>query len=164
MAEDESEGARLDRKLIELLNELRVALPGVQVLLAFLLIVPFNTGWDETDSSQHAVYGVSLACAAFASVLLIAPSSYHRLRFKRLVSEGLDNKAEMLITQERLAIGGFLLLSIAITGSVWVTMDLLFGASIASAVAFGLAVSFGWFWYALPLARRARDPKHSSRP
>jgi hypothetical protein len=69
----------------------------------------------------------------------------------------------MLITQERLAIGGFLLLSIAITGSVWVTMDLLFGAYVASAVALGLAASFGWFWYVLPLSRRVRDPKHSSR-
>jgi hypothetical protein len=157
---DEPEGARLDRKLIELLNELRVALPGVQVLLGFLLVVPFNAGWATTTGAERDVYAVALISAALASILLIAPSSYHRLRFKRLHAEGLDNKKQMLITNDRLAIGGFLFLSVAITASVWVPLAHLFGWVFASVTVFGLAATFGWFWYGLPLSRRFRDPRH----
>lgn len=157
----ETEEERLDRKLIELLNELRIALPGVQVLFAFLLIVPFNTGFSQTTEFQRDVYAVSLACAAIASMLLIAPSTYHRIRFRRLDPEGTEHKKQMLITQDRLAIGGFLFLSLAITGSVFVTFDLLFGGPIAAIFAGSLTAGFGWFWYALPLSRRLGDPRHA---
>ena len=157
---NEAEGTRLDRKLIEMLNEIRVALPGVQVLMAFLLIAPLNAGWVRTTHVQHAVYGVALVSAAVASILLIAPSSYHRLRFKRLFEEGLDHKKEMLITNERLVVGGFLFLSISILSALWVTLDYVFGWGVASLVVLGLLVSMAWFWYGLALSRRLRDPVH----
>jgi hypothetical protein len=156
----EAEGTRLDRKLIELLNEIRVALPGVQVLMAFLLIAPLNAGWVRTTHVQRVVYGVALVCAAIASILLIAPSSYHRLRFKRLLDEGLEHKRDMLIANERLVIGGFLFLSVSILSALWVTLDLVFGWALASLVVLGLLGGIAWFWYGLPLTRRLRDPVH----
>jgi hypothetical protein len=157
---NEAEGTRLDRKLIEMLNEIRVALPGVQVLMAFLLIAPLNAGWVRTTHAQHAVYAVALVAAAIASVLLIAPSSYHRLRFKRLLDEGLDNKREMLITNERLVVGGFAFLSISVLSALWVTLDYVFGWGVATLVVVGLMCGVGWFWYGLALTRRMRDPVH----
>ena len=78
----EDEKGRRDRELIELLNELRVAMPGVQVLFAFLLIVPFSSGYPKMTGLQRDVYFVAFLCAAVATILLIAPSAHHRLRFR----------------------------------------------------------------------------------
>ena len=156
----EPEGARLDRKLIEMLNEIRVGLPGVQVLMAFLLIAPLNAGWSKTTNIQHAAYAVALLAAVLASILLIAPSSYHRLRFKRLHSEGLENKKQALITYEHLTIAGFFFLSISIMASVWLSLDYVLGWISASIVIAALGAAIGWFWYALPLGRRFQDPEH----
>jgi hypothetical protein len=156
----ESEGARLDRKLIEILNEIRVALPGVQVLMAFLLIAPLNAGWSKTTGTQHLAYAIALLSAAFASILLITPSSYHRLRFKRLHPEGIENKKNALIAYEHLTIGGFFFLSISILASVWLSLDYVFGWLTASTVIVWLAAAVGWFWYGLPLGRRFHDPEH----
>ncbi len=78
----ESPKQRHDRELIELLNELRVALPGVQVLFAFLLAVPFAQGWKKATDFQKDVFFVAFLATAIASALLIAPSSYHRLRWR----------------------------------------------------------------------------------
>ena len=101
MSDDEQRTEHdLDRELIELLNELRVALPGVQVLFAFLLIVPFSNGWDQVTEVQRYVYFVAFLCAAISSAFLIAPSTYHRLRWR----EG--DKEHMLVTANRLAIAG----------------------------------------------------------
>lgn len=79
---EESEKERLDRNMIELLNELRVALPGVQVLFAFLLILPFSQGFTMVDSFQKTVFLVTLLATALAAVTLIAPSMHHRLEFR----------------------------------------------------------------------------------
>ena len=78
----ESGADRVDRELIELLNELRVALPGVQVLFAFLLTVPFSNGFQRLTGIQRNAYFVAFVLAALSAALLIAPSSYHRLRFR----------------------------------------------------------------------------------
>src|SRR5881394_1531035 len=97
---DETPKERADRELIELLNELRVVLPGVQVLFAFLLAVPFANGWTRVTDLQRDVFFVAFLCTAAASILLIAPSAYHRLRWR----EG--DKEQMLETSNRLAIAG----------------------------------------------------------
>src|SRR5213595_3851650 len=97
---EETPKERADRELIELLNELRVALPGVQVLFAFLLAVPFANGWTRVTDLQRDVFFVAFLATAAASILLIAPSSYHRLRWR----EG--DKEHMLVTSNRLAIAG----------------------------------------------------------
>src|SRR3954465_5366726 len=78
---DEQE--RQDRQMMELLNELRVALPGVQFLLAFLLTVPFAQGFERVTSTQKTLFYAALLCTAVSTILLIAPSATHRLRFHR---------------------------------------------------------------------------------
>src|SRR3954452_470776 len=80
---DESRAERVDRELIELLNELRVALPGVQFLFAFLLIVPFQQSIDKVTAFQRGIYFVALAAAAVATALLIAPAAQHRVLFRQ---------------------------------------------------------------------------------
>ncbi len=138
----------LDRELIELLNELRVALPGVQVLFAFLLAVPFANGWTRVTDLQRDVFFVAFLAAAASSILLIAPSSYHRLRWR----EG--DKEQMLRTSNRLAIAGTVFLAIGMTAVVFLIGDILFRAWWAALTAAIVAGGFAWFWYGLPLLRR----------
>ena len=138
----------LDRELIELLNELRVALPGVQVLFAFLLAVPFANGWTRGTDLQRDVFFVAFLAAAASSILLIAPSSYHRLRWR----EG--DKEQMLRTSNRLAIAGTVFLAIGMTAVVFLIGDILFRAWWAALTAAIVAGGFAWFWYGLPLLRR----------
>ena len=139
----------LDRELIELLNELRVALPGVQVLFAFLLAVPFANGWRRVTAFQRDVFFVAFLCTAAATILLIAPSAYHRLRWRE------HDKAHMLETANRLTIAGTGFLALAMTAVVLLITDVLFSfwwAVLATAL---LAAGFAWFWYGLALRRRA---------
>ncbi|HEX9124031.1 MAG TPA: DUF6328 family protein [Actinomycetota bacterium] len=160
---DEDEKERLNRKLTELLNELRVALPGVQVLFAFLLILPFNSRFVDTSDLERAIYAVSLCAAAVASALFIAATAYHRHRFARLEKETLEDKKEMIGAQDHFAIGGLLFLAVAMGGAVFVVFDLLFGVLAATTLTTGLMLVFAWFWYALPLSRRHRS-QPASRP
>lgn len=157
MSDEEREKERLNRKLIELLNELRIVIPGVQVLFAFLLVLPFNSGFVDTDDLSRAVYAGSLGCAAVASALLIAPAAYHRHRFRRLEEETAEDKEEMIITQDHLAAGGILFLALAMAGSVFMVFEFLFGSVTAALVAGGLVLAYAWFWYALPVSRRIRS-------
>ncbi|MFB3737496.1 MAG: DUF6328 family protein [Candidatus Velamenicoccus archaeovorus] len=160
MPDDEDEKERLNRKLIELLNEVRVALPGVQVLFGFLLILPFNSRFVRTNDLEQAVYAVALSAAAVASALLIASTAYHRHRFARLAEETVSDKEEMIATQDHFVIGGLVFLAIAMGGAVFVIFDLVFGNVIASILSIALILVFGWFWYALPLSRRLRAGSH----
>jgi hypothetical protein len=148
---DEDHDERVNRELIELLNELRVALPGVQLLFAFLLTLPFSNGWTHTTATQRGVYFASFVLTAASTALLIAPSSYHRLRFRK------RDKERMLQTSNRLAIAGMALLALAIGGAVFVITDVLFHSAWAALVASTTAAWFAWFWYGLPLSRRAGD-------
>jgi SNF family Na+-dependent transporter len=150
MAADESKEERLDRELIELLNELRVALPGVQVLFAFLLGVPFTQRFGQVSDLQKDVYFLTFLFAAVSTALLIAPSAYHRLEWRR------GDKEHLLVVSNRLAIGGTVFLALAISGAVFVVTDMLFDAPSAAIVAALTAAFFGWFWYGLPLLRRSR--------
>jgi hypothetical protein len=153
---EDQEKERLNRKLIELLNELRIALPGVQVLFAFLLILPFNNGFTTTTHAQRVVYGASLVCAAIASALLIGPAAYHRHRFHRLEEESVEEKEEMIIAQDHLASAGLFVLALAMAGSVYVALEVVVSTPLAAGLALGLGIVFGWFWYALPASRRIR--------
>jgi hypothetical protein len=147
----EDNKARVDRELLELLNELRVVLPGVQVLFAFLLIVPFNQGFDRVTDVQRAVYFGAFLCTALATALFIAPSAYHRLRFRQ------QDKERMLFTANKLTIAGTVLLLLAIIGVVYLITDLLYHVVTASLLSAALAGWFAWFWYGLPLTRRVTD-------
>jgi hypothetical protein len=149
VAEDEK--ARVDRELIELLNELRVVLPGVQVLFAFLLILPFSQGFARITRAQRGVYFGSFVCAALATALFIAPSTYHRLRFRQ------KDKERMLFTANRLAVAGTALLLVATSGVVYLITDLLYHVLAASLVTAAITGWFFWFWYGLPMSRRMTE-------
>jgi hypothetical protein len=141
----------LNRELIELLNELRVALPGVQVLFAFLLAVPFAQGWRRVTPFQRDVFFIAFLCTAAATVLLIAPSAYHRLRWRE------HDKEHMLVTANRLTIAGMVFLALAMSAVVLLITDILFQVWWASLVTALTALCFAWFWYGLPLWRRLRE-------
>jgi hypothetical protein len=150
--EDEKE--RLSRKLEELLQGLRVIMPGVQVLFAFLLTVPFTGAFRQVSDVQRDVYFAAFLCAAVASVLLIAPSAYHRARWHYTDREALADKQRMLETANRQALAGTGFLALAMTGTVFLVTDVLFGGPLAAGISAALAGTFVWFWYGLPLTRR----------
>ena len=149
MSEDEE--SRLDRELIELLNELRVALPGVQILFAFLLTVPFNNRFERVTDLQKDVYFVALLLTLLSSALLMAPTAYHRLRWRR------RDKEQMLQVANRLTIGGITSLAAAMTASVFFVTDFLFEGYAALIVTAAAAALFASFWFVLPLLREARE-------
>jgi hypothetical protein len=138
----------LDRELIELLNELRVALPGVQVLFAFLLAVPFANGWTRVTDLQRDVFFVAFLAAATSTILLIAPSAHHRLRWRE------HDKERILRRANDLAIAGTVFLAIGMTAVVFLIGDILFSAWWAALTTAAIAGAFAWFWYGLPLLRR----------
>jgi hypothetical protein len=145
---EETEGERLDRNLAELLQELRVALPGVQVLFAFLLAVPFQQNFTKITPFQEKTYFATLLCTAISAALLISPTAYHRLTFH------LQQKRELVLVSNRLAIAGLGFLALAMTGAIMLITDVLFGtvATIVSAIA--AAAMFAVLWVLLPLRRR----------
>ena len=145
----ETEQERRNRELIELLNELRVALPGVQVLFAFLLAVPFANGWRRVTNFQRDVFFVAFLCTTAATILLIAPSTYHRLRWR------VHDKEHLLVAANRLTIAGSVFLALAIISVVLLITDLLFSLGWAIVATALVAFGFGWFWYGLALLRRA---------
>ena len=148
----ESEEERLDRNLGELLQELRVALPGVQVLFAFLLVVPFQQGWTGVTDFEKTVYYVTLLLTAAASVCLIAPTARHRMRFREL------DKEWIVVTANRLAIAGLVFLGGAICGAIMLISHTVYDHATMAVVTGVLAASIGWFWFAAPVVREMRDP------
>ena len=118
---EETEGERLDRNLGELLQELRVALPGVQVLFAFLLAVPFQQNFSEITAFQERVYFATLLLTAISAALLISPSAYHRMTFR------MQQKDDLVFLANRLAIAGLGFLALAMTGAIMLITDVLFG-------------------------------------
>jgi Family of unknown function (DUF6328) len=147
----ESDEERHNRELIELLNELRVALPGVQVLFAFLLAVPFANGFPRLSSLGKDIFFVAFISTALSTVALIAPSSYHRLRWRR------RDKERMLVASNALTIGGLALLAVAITCTVFVITDFLFHRAWAAVFTALVAAAFVVLWYGLPLAAAIQD-------
>jgi hypothetical protein len=144
----ESTKERVDRELIELLNDARVALPGVQVLFAFLLVVPFNQRFAELTTAERWVYYAALLSTALAAALLIAPSSYHRLRFRQ------GNKEQMLLTSNRLLVSGLAFAALSIALAVGLISEFVFGPGPGLVAGLGIGAWLAWFWYGLPLSRR----------
>jgi amino acid transporter len=147
-ARDESPEERIDRNLIELLNELRVALPGIQVLFAFLLVVPFNTGFDAVTEFQKGVYLVTLLAAALAAVCLIAPSIHHRIQFRR------QDKEFVVVVGNRFAIAGLFLVALSICGAILLVVSYVFDDQLAEIVVIALGALFVVAWFAIPISRR----------
>jgi hypothetical protein len=153
----ESAQERQNRELIELLNELRVALPGVQVLFAFLLAVPFANGFPKLNGTQRDVFFAAFIATALSTVLLIAPSSYHRLRWRQ------HDKERMLVISNALTIAGLFCLAVAITCVVFVITDFLFHRGWASLFTALVGAAFLVLWYGLPLGAAMRDLQRARR-
>jgi MFS family permease len=145
----ETEHARLNRELDQLLGELRVALPGVQVLLAFLLTVPFSDRFDRVTGASSAVFLASIALAAAASILLIAPTVHHRLRFR----EG--TKEEMIHMGNRLTVAGVACLGLAIGCALYVVGDAGFTDTPARWLGPAMVVLAAITWVAVPMRYKA---------
>jgi Family of unknown function (DUF6328) len=147
----ETEEERLDRNLGELLQELRVALPGIQVLFAFLLVVPFQQGWAAVTDFEQTVYYVTLLLTAAASVCLIAPTARHRIRFREL------DKEWVVQTANRLTIAGLGLLGLAITGALLLVASVVYDTEVAAATTASVVILITWIWFVAPLIRELRD-------
>jgi uncharacterized membrane protein YhaH (DUF805 family) len=148
MAEETHE-ERVNRELIELLNELRVALPGVQVLFAFLLAVPFSQRFAETTELQRDTYMVALLATLAGSVFLIAPTAYHRIRFRD------RDKEALLKISNVFAIVGVACLAVGMTAVVFLVTDLIFKGLVTTLVTAAAAALFAAVWFLLPLVRKA---------
>ncbi len=145
----ESEIQRVDRNFLELLQELRVAQTGVQILFAFLLGLAFAPRFRELDPTQRGVYVATLVVSATAAALLIAPVMYHRLVFRRRL------KAHLVAVTHRYAVVGLTLLLLALVGSVHLAASLVIGdwSALLAAV---LATVFVGVWFGVPLLDRVR--------
>src|SRR3979490_1474808 len=128
---NETAHERLDRNLEELTGELRVVVTGVQVLFAFLLIVPFNSGFAHVGEFERTVYLVTLLLAALAAVCTIAPSAQHRWLFRH------DDKRHLVFSSNRVVIAGLAFLALAMCGCLLLVTTKLFGAG-AGALTAGL--------------------------
>jgi hypothetical protein len=145
---EETELERIDRNLNELLSELRVALPGVQVLFAFLLVAPFNQRFGKTTDFEKGLYFAALLSTALASILLIAPTVIHRLEFRH------RDKAYVVRTGNRLTIAGLVVLAVAMTCAITLVTGFLFGTAAAIATAAVVISTFATVWFVVPLWRR----------
>jgi Flp pilus assembly protein TadB len=146
---EESDSERIDRNLQEMLGELRVALPGVQVLFAFLLVVPFNQRFGQVTEFQKTLYLITLLITAASTICLIAPTAHHRIEFRQ------QDKENIVRTGNRIVIVGLLLLAAAMTGAVLLITDYLYGTTTTIAAGAGVAVGFAVLWYLVPLRRLA---------
>jgi hypothetical protein len=151
-ARNESEAERLDRNYDELLQELRVAENGVQILFAFLLSIAFQQAFKTVTAFQRGVYVVTLVLSAVAAAQLIAPVAIHRMMFRRRRKDELVRLASML------ALGGMSSLLLALLGAALLILDYVLNIWAAIGIDAGLAIVFGWFWFILPLRHRGTDP------
>jgi hypothetical protein len=143
---------KLERELERLLEEVRVALPGVQILFAFLLAVPFANGFQDVTPVQTRVYFVSFVAALAASIFLIAPTSYHRLRFRRH-----DDPERMVRTANVFSLVGLAFLAIALTAATFFVTDFVFSTAASIAVTAVMGALLVGVWYAIPLSRYLGD-------
>ena len=140
---------RLDRNLEEMTGELRVIVTGVQVLFAFLLIVPFNAGFVGVGPFERTVYFVTLLCSALAALCTIAPAAYHRVLFRS------DDKRHVVFVANRIVIVGLVFLALAMCGALLLVTTKLFGATAGAITSVLVAVPFVLLWFVAPLLRRA---------
>jgi Family of unknown function (DUF6328) len=141
----ESPKQRTDRQLTELLNELRVALPGAQVLFGFLLTVPFATRFGRVGHADRVVLLVCLVFTASGTILLMGPPVYHRLRWAR------GGKSEVIRVAHRMFLAGTAALALGIVAALYLVADVLFGSTVARIVTAFIAAVVLVTWYVVPL-------------
>ncbi len=145
---EETESERLNRELDQLLGELRVAMPGVQVLFAFLLAVPFQERFAEATDFQRDVYFVTLLASAGASALFVAPTAYHRLMFRE------RDKPRLVAISSKLALAGLGCLAVAMNGAVLLVTDVIFSRTTAVVTVIATSTVFVALWFVLGLVRK----------
>jgi Family of unknown function (DUF6328) len=148
---DESQSQRLDRDTVELLNELRIAGTGIQVMFAFLLIVPFNTGWKQVDGFERTVYFLTLLVVALSAFLLMAPPIHHRLLFRH------GEKAFLIRVGNYMAIGGMACLGLGFVGILVLVSDVVVGGAAPAVVGVLAAALIAGLWFGLPWLRREEE-------
>jgi hypothetical protein len=139
---------RLDRNMEELTGELRVVVTGVQVLFAFLLVVPFDSGFVGIGDFERAVYFVTLLLSALAAACMIAPSAQHRFLFRH------DDKRRLVFASNRVVIAGLGFLALAMCGCLLLVASKLFGTLAGVLTVLAAALPFAVLWFAIPLRRR----------
>jgi hypothetical protein len=144
---------RLDRNTIELLNEVRVAATGIQIMFAFLLVAPFNQGFKHVSSFGRIVYFVTLLCVAVAAVLLLAPSIHHRILFRQ------GRKRYLVETANRLLIAAMCFTGLGFTGILVLIANVVVGGAAPAIVGLAAAAGIAGLWFVLPLRHR-----HDERP
>src|SRR4051794_28071696 len=146
--DEESRRERVNRELIELLNELRVALPGVQVLFAFLLAVPFANGWSRVTDFQKNIFFATLIATSISTACFIVPTAYHRLNFRE------KEKENILLNSNKFAIAGIMFLAVSMVLVIVLITDVIYsGTAALVAGLFALALFFG-LWAVLPITLR----------
>lgn len=153
----ETPDQRADRNLVDLLQELRVATLGVQVLFGFLLGLPFTSRFNRVEPWQRWLYLAVILVSSISIILLVAPVAYHRLLFHR------HQRGYLVIVANRLAICGLVSVGLAVSGAVLLVTSYVepgLAAAIAVAVTAGLV---GMLWFALPLVRRRKLRAGSER-
>ncbi len=148
---DESAPERLDRNTVELLNELRIAGTGIQVMFAFLLIVPFSAGWTKVDSFERTVYFITLLVVALSAFLLMAPPIHHRLLFRH------GEKPFLIRMGNNLAIAGMVCLGLGFVGILVLVSDVVVGGAAPAVVGALAAATIAGLWFGLPLLRREQE-------
>lgn len=142
---------RLDRNTVELLNELRVAVTGIQVIFAFLLVVPFQTGWKRVDGFERTVYFITLLDVALAAFLLMAPPIHHRLLFRH------GEKEWLIRVGNYLAIGAMTFLGLGFIGILILISDVVVGGAAPAIVAVLTGAVIALLWFVLPIVRRDEE-------
>ena len=139
-----------NRELIELLNELRIVLPGVQVLFAFLLTVPLIGRFETLTTFEKRMYVIAFFASAAATVMLVAPSAYHRIRWRK------GDKEALLMASNRLALIGLACLAVAMVAVVGLVTALITTDGLSLLFIAAAAVFIGVLWFGIPLSRRFR--------
>jgi len=147
--DEESRRQRVNRELIELLNELRVALPGVQVLFAFLLAVPFSNGYQKITEFQKNVFFATLIATAVSTACFIVPTALHRLNFR------MREKEAILLISNKFSIAGIMFLAMSMIGVIVLVTDVIYSDTAALVTGLLALTLFGGLWLVLPLSRRA---------
>lgn len=146
----ETHKQRVDRELIEFLNELRVVLPGVQVLFAFLLTLRFSSFYPDNDTGVRVAYIIAFYSVALAAVLMMTVPSLHRLRFRQ------GDKDAILKASNRLLLAGIVCLGVSMVSAVWMISELMFDRMVANTIGIVAGVTVVLLWFILPLRRRFR--------
>ncbi|MDB4932063.1 MAG: hypothetical protein JWM10_4547 [Myxococcaceae bacterium] len=144
---EETEAERIERDYDELLEEIRIALPGAEVMLGFLLTVPFTERFSALGDGQKAIYLASLLCVAAATALLLAPTAWHRIRFKKGDKPWITRRGTALV------LAAMVVMIPGIAGTLFVVTDVILSRAAALVVAATTALLVPALWFGVPLAR-----------